>query len=334
MAEIEILNDDVLREIFSYLNLRDRVRMGLVCKKWQNVHKSMMRSIHKMYCDVYHHICEPVVKPSVDILNNVLVLSICTRPYLAKRLKKFASNLHTIVIHDTECDCYMLYKFYRLLPKCTKLKSAQLNCNIPMTATAFLQFLPTDNLENLSINMSFRPYPIVISELSELMRKVLAKSRKLKSLNVRKMPISKGSWAELIRKCRKLHTIRIDSEFSLPENILKEMMSLQNLRNLFLYAYSGSYETWHQFSNLENICILQFNQPYSLPTKNQIKSFLQRSRNLKTYYFFSNKLTEMVQQVASDIGHECKKNDFEYLDEWIHIIPPLPQNTYFFSKLD
>ncbi|KAK0157264.1 hypothetical protein PV327_011286, partial [Microctonus hyperodae] len=124
----------------------------------------------------------------------------------------------------------------RLLTKCTKLSCDQLNYYSPRTAKAFLEFFPTDNLENLSINLIVEPYRSVTkSKLSELMGNVLAKSPKLKSLNVRNMPIPEESCAELIRNCRKLHTIRIDSDNSLPEIILKEMMSLPNLRNLFLY---------------------------------------------------------------------------------------------------
>ncbi|KAK0179373.1 hypothetical protein PV327_005131 [Microctonus hyperodae] len=373
MAEIEGLNEDVLLEIFSYLNIHDRQSMGLVCKKWQAVYEIMLDSIHKMCCNVFSDIGH---EPFVEIKNNVLFLHTHKRVYTEKPLKKFASNLTKIIIMDFDDSDDLPPSFYELLTKCTKLSFIHLDCHYSQSAEEFLKFLPTDNLEDLSIILNDRYVDLSIDiteyyhiddewRLCQLMGTVLAKS-KLKSLNLANVNIPEMSWSEemntltkifirlkdseylnfdvtklqnlemlaiscdkmyndpllteLMKNCRKLHFIRFDSEEVLSETTLNEMMSLPNLRYLSLSTRDDTYETWHQFSNLEVIRIGQYLEPFSA-TKDQIKSFLQRSRNLKTYYFSCSELIEMVDQVASDIGHECKMGDFMEMNGWTDVIP-------------
>ncbi|KAK0084852.1 hypothetical protein PV325_006267 [Microctonus aethiopoides] len=358
MAGIEILNHDVLREIFSYLDIYDRVRMGLVCKKWHNVVEIMMGSIHKMcihVVDIRDH-----RSYSKKIQNDVLKIRTSNGRYLEKPLRKFASNLYKIKIEDNgrwDTSPYI----YKLLKKCTNLTYARLVCQRSQSVEHFLEFLPTDNLEDLSIILNLKrkmeQWP-----RNSYMDKVLANSPKLKSLELHNVPItelssiggmetlkalyinveelphlsfdmkklrnletlvitcmqlgSRDNLINLIRNCKKLHSVRFGSDDPSYEIILNEMISLPNLRRLCLLDF---YESWHNFSNLEEIQIW-YDEPSSM-TKDQIKSFLERSENLKTYYFFDSEFEELFQNVVIEIGHECERKDIKECKHWYYAIP-------------
>ncbi|KAK0179384.1 hypothetical protein PV327_005142 [Microctonus hyperodae] len=346
MAGIEILNHDVLIEIFSYLNIHERVHMGLVCKKWHDVVEIMMRSIHRMRCRVNdYRKYGRLVRLDCGALD---VWSDDTT-HLEKILEKFASNLNKIKIEDSirsDAPCFN----FKLLNKCTKLNYARLECFHDRLLEQFLEFLPTDNLEYLSINYN-RKRGDYRWRHHCLLKTVLEKSRKLNSLDLKiwknfELPPTEGmknlktlflnfeelphqqhfdttnlqnlekliiicsrfsdvSITELMRNCRKLHTVKFRSENILPETALNEMISLPNLRHLHLRTIENSYESWHKFSNLESIEISQ-PEPFS-STRDQIISFIRRSINLKTYYFNhgsyakGTEFNKLFHQIASDM---------------------------------
>ena len=47
-STIEILNDDILIEIFSYLSLTNRIRIERVCKKWKDLSKYSWSKVKKL----------------------------------------------------------------------------------------------------------------------------------------------------------------------------------------------------------------------------------------------------------------------------------------------
>ncbi|KAK0172499.1 hypothetical protein PV328_005809 [Microctonus aethiopoides] len=358
MAEIDRLNHDVLREIFLYLSFCERQRMGLVCKKWQNVVEIMMGSIHKLRCHVYG------LEGSwrrVQMKGSVLDITTDNIADIEKVLKKLGSHLEKIQIMDDTVK-EIPPKIYKLLIKSKNLSYALLKCRRTRSCERFLKFLPTKNLEQLSIQM-FHVFDDVQHELDYHVGKVLKKTPKLESLELKCVPISElpssfggigtikalylrmvGSprlnfdmkklqnlemliyifsnsdeveaITKLMINCRKLRSIFFSSKDILPETTLNVMMSLPNLRRLNLLTTESSYESWHQFSNLENIHLIQHKFLFS--TRNQIINFLQRSKNLKTFYveisYNHQDYNECIQQIASDIGHECKA---ERCDDWI-----------------
>lgn len=121
---------------------------------------------------------------------------------------------------------------------------------------------------------------------------------------------------KLIRNCKKLQNFRFGYENISYDTILNEMISLPNLRRLCLL---NSYESWYEFSNLEDIQIW-FKKPSSM-TIDQIKSFLERSENLKTYYFFYPEFNDMFQNVVFKLGHECERKDIKDWMYWYYAIP-------------
>ncbi|KAK0071158.1 hypothetical protein PV325_013370 [Microctonus aethiopoides] len=189
MAGIEILNHDVLREIFSYLDIYDRVRMGLVCKKWHNVVEIMMGSIRKMCLHVTND-----DKPGrfSQIHHNVLEISTNNPRDLKKPWEKFANNLNEIQIKYISYK-RMLPNFYKLLAKSTQLKYAQFMCLKLRSLRLLLEFLPTENLENLSIDLLEFDYGGARPEWNHLIGNVLSKTPKLKALELNSLPISELS---------------------------------------------------------------------------------------------------------------------------------------------
>lgn len=152
----------------------------------------------------------------------------------------------------------------------------------------------------------------------------MTKLQNLETLVISCMQMENNSdITELLRNTKKLHSIEFASTNILPETALNEMMSLPNLRRLHLMTFRNSYESWHKFSNLEDI---QINQVQDfLSTRDQIKSFLKRSKNLKTYHFEITEricdFNKLIDEVASDIGHECKKSNFDEWTQWHNTIP-------------
>ncbi|KAK0094139.1 hypothetical protein PV326_011734 [Microctonus aethiopoides] len=254
---------------------------------------------------------------------------------------------------------------------CKKLSYAQVSCRRIRSCERFLKFLPTENLEQLSIQM-FYLSDDAQPQLNDHVRKVLMNTPKLESLELEGVPISElpsfggigtikalyfrifrmigtprlnfdmkklqnlevliyifsklgevEAITKLMMNCKQLHSVSFSSEDILPETTLNVMMSLPNLRHLHLFTIKSSYESWHQFSNLENIYLSQYK--FLLSTRNQIIDFLRRSKNLKTYYFdirdHCQDFNEFFQQVASDIGHECKAKDSNDWMWWPDTIP-------------
>ncbi|KAK0174319.1 hypothetical protein PV327_010104 [Microctonus hyperodae] len=286
--------------------------------------------------------------------HNVLKVWTNNPANIEKLLKKFATNLRKIMIED-RCWEDIPPFFYKSLTKCTKLTHLELDFQRSGLMERFLEILPTKKLEHLSLHL-WKENNGVQSQLSYLIKNVLAKTPKLKSLNFNHMPISglsslggmgtlkalslsgddlphlnfnieelrnlemleisyskidnAANIIALLKKCRKVHTVQFSSTDIFPETVLNEMMSLPNLRRLHLHTDNNTYESWHKFSNLEEILIVQ-SEPLS-STRNQIKSFLQRSKNLKLYDFEirnqHNDFGIFIHEVASDIGHECKRH--------------------------
>ncbi|KAK0172497.1 hypothetical protein PV328_005807 [Microctonus aethiopoides] len=362
MATIELLNYDVLLELFSYLSLYERQRMGLVCKKFQNIYEIMMGSVRKM---CYVSVSFPQ-RRYVEIIGDVLNIKTNNPADLEEPLKKFAGRLKKIQITDDSQE-EIPSNIYELLTKCTNLSYAQLKCRWSRSVEQFLKFLPTDNLEDLSIHLH-ASYESVRPRLHDIIGDVLSKTPNLKSLNLHNVPISELSSiggtgtlktlflnmidlrrlnfdmtklqnletlilscirmendadiTELIRNSKKLHSIEFASSDVLSKTILNEMISLPNLRRLHLLTIRNSYESWHKFSNLEDIHVNQVER--FLLTRDQIKSFLKRSKNLKTYSFEitqQSRFNELFREVASDIGHKCKKHNFVEWTRWHKAIP-------------
>ncbi|KAK0179434.1 hypothetical protein PV327_005186 [Microctonus hyperodae] len=367
MAEAQILNFDVLLEIFSYLKIRERLRMELVCKQWRDASQFMLGSINTMDCLVHDDdACERFVEFAEE---EILYVWSNIETDLEKALKKFAHTLNKIIIMDDRRNAYMSRYFYKLLNKCTLLKYAEFECRHPRSLERFLKYLPTDNLKHLSIY--FTPGSKHYRPLQDtLINEALSKAKKLKSLNLNDVPVtvlqsiggtntlkllfikikslpqlnfhmntlqnletlviecnqfhSTAEITQLMKTCRQLHSVCIRSTNILPKTTLNEMMTLPNLQRLSLSTSSNGYESWHQFSNLVDIQISQ-GEPFSL-TKNQILSFLQRSKNLKTYDFSirndNRHFNKVIREVGSHIGHECLNY---YPSQWTQW-----RNTMFF----
>lgn len=129
--------------------------------------------------------------------------------------------------------------------------------------------------------------------------------------------------ADLMKNCRKLHSIYFDGSDILPETILNDIMSMPNLRRLHLSTTKNSYESsWYKFSNLVEIRVSQ-QEPFS-STKEQIISFLQRSKHLRTFYFLHQSclgFNKLFQEVASEMCHGCKKHYPTDWTNWYNAIP-------------
>lgn len=81
---------------------------------------------------------------------NVLKISTNNSTALKKPWKNFANNLNKIQIEYRSRKRIPPY-IYKLLAKSTKLKYARFVCSQLLSLKQFLEFLPTENLENLSI---------------------------------------------------------------------------------------------------------------------------------------------------------------------------------------
>ncbi|KAK0084847.1 hypothetical protein PV325_006262 [Microctonus aethiopoides] len=311
----------------------------------------MMGTVRKMCCCVFVSVPR---RRYVEIIGDVLNITTINPADLEEPLKKFAGRLKKIQITDQSQE-EIPPNIYELLIKCTNLSYAQFKCRWSRSVDQFLKFLPTDNLEDLSIHLSnhlhARLEP-VRPRLNQIIGDVLSKTPNLKSLNLRNVPMSELSSiggtgtlktlflqmmdlrrlnfdmtklqnletlillcvrmdndadiTELIRNSKKLHSIEFAVTNILSETTLNEMMSLPNLRRLHLLTIKNSYELWHKFSNLEDIQINQVKCFSS--TRDQIKSFLKRSENLKTYYFEIaeqiENFNELIDEIASEIGHK------------------------------
>ncbi|KAK0172493.1 hypothetical protein PV328_005804 [Microctonus aethiopoides] len=349
MAKIEMLNYDVLREIFLYLNIYDRVRMGLVCKKWHNVVEIMMGSIRKMY---FYVTKDDKSGRFSKIYRDLLQISTNNPRDLKKPWKKYGNNLNEIQIVYLSYKT-MLPKFYKLLAKSTQLKYARFKCSKLETLRLLLEFLPTENLENLSVHLLESEYRVYLPEWNHLMGNILSKTPKLKALELNYLPISELSSiggmgtletlfiqttdlprlnfdinelrnlktlslfcpgynipdiTKLMKKCRKIHTLRIISMCRLPEDTMNEMISLPNLRRLHLFKTSNSCD-WDKFSNLEEIRI-SHNECYP-KSRDQIISFLQRSKNLKYFDLHSwrhRDFNRVIRKIIRDIGFEYNEH--------------------------
>ncbi|KAK0179378.1 hypothetical protein PV327_005136 [Microctonus hyperodae] len=321
-----------------------------------------MGSIHKIWCSVVDH---RNLEEIVGIQDDVFKVWTDDPKDIKEPLEKYGSDLKKIIIQD-EGDEDIPPSIYQLLAKCTKLNYARVECRDHDRLELFLKYLPADNLEDLSINFRntredyHKNNDKITSRLNPLMRNVLEKTLKLKSLELNYVPISKlpyiggmetlkslyintrnlplfnfdmqklknletlsisfdyikneNTITELIRTCRKLHSIRFNASRILPRAVLNEMMSLPNLRRLHLSTTSDSYELWHNFSNLEEIRISQYKPLKS--TEDEIKSFIQRSSNLKTYYFLfesCGEFNKLFHQLSCQMGHECENH---YPNEW------------------
>ncbi|KAK0077528.1 hypothetical protein PV326_009996, partial [Microctonus aethiopoides] len=320
-----------------------------VCKKWHNVVEIMMGSIRKMCLHVTND-----DKPGrfSQIHHDVLEISTNNPRDLKKPWEKFANNLNEIQIKYISYK-RMLPKFYKLLAKSTQLKYAQFMCLKLRSLRLLLEFLPTENLENLSIDLLEFDYGGARPEWNHLIGNVLSKTPKLKALELNSLPISELSSIggmetlealfiqmkalprlnfdmnelrnlktlclfcqehsppdirELMRKCRKLHTLRIMGRYKLPEDAMNEMISLPNLRCLHLFMTSNTCD-WHKFSNLEEIKIRNFQ--WLQMTRDQIISFFQRSKNLKYFDVRSGRhysFNRLVHQVIREIGYKNNKD--------------------------
>ncbi|KAK0179381.1 hypothetical protein PV327_005139 [Microctonus hyperodae] len=229
MEEIEILNHDVLREIFSYLSFRDQLNVAAVCKKWQYVVDIMMGSIRKMCCLVNKDInCS---KLSVQIRKDVVYVTTRYVTFLGKPLKKFGANLTKIQIEDRSCHHYISIFFYELLKNCTKLKHARLIFGHDFGIMEnFLKSLPTDNLEHLSIYYTSRSNSCRSSNNNAL-ASVLAKSPKLKSLDLNYTPIQ---YLESIGGTKTLTALFIAAK-KIPR-LNFNMKELKNLETLSIHS--------------------------------------------------------------------------------------------------
>ncbi|KAK0071973.1 hypothetical protein PV326_000617, partial [Microctonus aethiopoides] len=326
-----------------------------VCKKWHNVVEIMMGSIRKMYFNVTKD-----DKPGrfSQIHHDVLEISTNNPRDLKKPWKKYGNNINEIRIVYLSYES-MLPKFYKLLAKSTQLKYVRFKCSKLGTLRLLLEFLPTENLENLSIHLLESEYRVFLPEWNHLMGNVLSKTPKLKALELNYVPISELSSIggmgtletlfiattdlprlnfdmnelrnlktlslschehsppdirELMRKCRKLHTLRIMGMYKLPEDAMNEMISLPNLRCLHLFMTSNTCD-WHKFSNLEEIKIRDYQ--WLQMTRDQIISFFQRSKNLKYYDVRSGKdkrFNGLIHQVIREIGY---KNNKDFRETWI-----------------
>ncbi|KAK0073123.1 hypothetical protein PV325_010255 [Microctonus aethiopoides] len=261
-------------------------------------------------------------------------------------------NLRRVCLENDPCESW--YKF-------SNLESIHMMFSTPVSVTRYqletlrllLEFLPTENLENLSVHLLESEYRVYLPEWNHLMGNILSKTPKLKALELNYLPISELSSiggmgtletlfiqttdlprlnfdinelrnlktlslfcpgynipdiTKLMKKCRKIHTLRIISMCRLPEDTMNEMISLPNLRRLHLFKTSNSCD-WDKFSNLEEIRI-SHNECYP-KSRDQIISFLQRSKNLKYFDLHSwrhRDFNRVIRKIIRDIGFEYNEH--------------------------
>lgn len=121
-----------------------------------------MGSVHKMCCVSVSVLRERYV----EIIGNVLNIKTNNPADLEGPLKKFASHLEKIQITD-ESQEEIPSHIYELLTECTNLNYAQLKCRWSRSVERFLKFLPTDNLEDLSIHLPIT-YGAVVPRLNHI----------------------------------------------------------------------------------------------------------------------------------------------------------------------
>lgn len=136
-----------------------------VCKKWQNIHQIMLRSIHEMKVDLTDDVkCRRFVRHHQNVLE-VLTDNLVD---IEKSLEKLASSLNKIDIND-KTQQGIPSDVYKLLSKCTELKYIRLCCCRSRSVKEFLTFLPTDNLEHLLIQLP-RSYEGAQPHFNDLMK--------------------------------------------------------------------------------------------------------------------------------------------------------------------
>lgn len=127
-----------------------------------------MESVKKMWCSVIDD-CNR--KRSVEIQGDTYEVWTHDEKEVEEPLKTYASKLHKIIIQD-EGYKYIPHKTYKLLAECTNLKYARHECREPEPMTHFLEFLPPDNLEYLSIDFRERYDNTTGPQVDELLKKV------------------------------------------------------------------------------------------------------------------------------------------------------------------
>ncbi|KAH9854506.1 hypothetical protein C2E23DRAFT_76260 [Lenzites betulinus] len=97
LSPISCLNDDVLYEIFSYLDPKDAARAALVCVRWHH------NATHAAYNSVFLH----STSPSSHVLSRTLLV----HPHLRTHVQ------HVTVLHCTPDHIISLYKWLDHLPE-------------------------------------------------------------------------------------------------------------------------------------------------------------------------------------------------------------------------
>ncbi|KAK0166018.1 hypothetical protein PV328_004478 [Microctonus aethiopoides] len=348
MATIDHLPSDVLREIFSYIKVVKRQKLSYVCKKWQSVNQLMLRSMKKLVCHCEIHFNSSVVTQYDDMINFT--------DYIPDKfevlLRRFCDHVKEVEILGNT-PCFFSTSFWEAFALCTKLTYARFLCYTSGFLNEFLIYLPTDNLENLSIENrethdEFNP------DLQNYIIEVLTKAKKLKTIDICRVPmdelrsiggldnlqslyikvmkplhLSFGSMklpnletiviegsklddviiSELVTKCENLHTVSLITENLFCKATLKEIMKLPNLRNIRISPR------------------FLFDEDPSI-TKDVISVLLQRSKNLKTFYFYHD-LNYLFNDVIREAGYNCDQcYDHRYY-EWITHHAMLRDNSHY-----
>ncbi|KAK0075907.1 hypothetical protein PV326_011195 [Microctonus aethiopoides] len=230
----------------------------------------MMRSILEMECKVgrqYYRFGD-----HAELIGNRLHFVTSQLSKAEKCITNISSHLKKIIIRDGTREG-ISSKIYKLLNN--NLNNFEFSCCSVRSYERCLKYLPKNNFEHLSVFVglpsSLRTaddYETVAEQMEKHTEKALSKMPKLKYLNLNHVPIkqlflSKGMETlralyiqipELLNINSNINKLKIFENLEIlyqeyPETTLNVMISLPNLRRLYLSTKTGSYKSWQMNSS-------------------------------------------------------------------------------------
>ncbi|KAK0175192.1 hypothetical protein PV327_008962 [Microctonus hyperodae] len=350
MTTIDNLPPDVLREIFLYIDFSERQRLSLVCKKWQNINHIILRSIRKivlrftmLFLDI------TIVKQYGDIITFMAF----GPDEFGIALERLSDHLEGIEILDKDTlGANYSINFWKSIALCKKLTYARFLCDTSSRMAEFLKYLPTDNLEHLSIVSAGAVQEKFDLELQDRINEVLTKATKLISVDMFNMPIRQIRAIKGLQNLKSLY-ITIKKPFSfrfdnmeLPnletivvkgnivqDIIIAELYKCRKLRTVSLITsnlYSKNIlNLILALPKLRHLQLLPYeDQKYSPINFEEMLDLSQRPKKLKTYDLPEREKL-LFSQAVHNMGFRCVPiKDLRYF-EWITHYAMLRNNKNF-----
>ncbi|KAI5722690.1 hypothetical protein M8J76_012132 [Diaphorina citri] len=260
---IDKLNDDCLRHIFSYLNLVNRTRVEVVCKRWHRLSRAMWLVVRDLnFCRP--PLCAFLRATSYDITAKQLT-SYTGHNLAALTIKRF-NNVDTLKVIRDNCKClerlslvhFNLYDVKTALPSLKNLKHLTLeSCSMGdkllvrvfkaaqslESITCCRHLTGTQFIENLS---NIHTFNMASSEVTlEYFDRFLGKNGGvLRRLSLVRCRLDEDMYEEAVEKIVKhapnLEYLKLDRFYRATETLkLDALYKLSNLRTLSLCRNSG-----------------------------------------------------------------------------------------------